>query len=126
MIARIESGTATLRLEAEDIEALFHSLYTIFEHAADGQMCVDMLSYAEDGYYDLIPMDIQMPILNGYEATKKIRQLENRKKAEIPILAMTANAFEEDRQKTLDAGMNAHVSKPVDMNVLFRVMAKFS
>ena len=125
MIARIESGTATLRLEAEDIEALFHSLYTIFEHAADGQMCVDMLSYAEDGYYDLIPMDIQMPILNGYEATKKIRQLENRKKAEIPILAMTANAFEEDRQKTLDAGMNAHVSKPVDMNVLFRVMAKF-
>ena len=64
MIARIESGTATLRLEAEDIEALFHSLYTIFEHAADGQMCVDMLSYAEDGYYDLIPMDIQMPILN--------------------------------------------------------------
>ena len=125
MIARIESGTATLRLEAEDIEALFHSLYTIFEHAADGQMCVDMLSYAEDGYYDLIPMDIQMPILNGYEATKKIRQLENRKKAEIPILAMTANAFEEDRQKALDADMNAHVSKPVDMNVLFRVMAKF-
>ena len=125
MIARIESGTATLRLEAEDIEALFHSLYTIFEHAADGQMCVDMLSYAEDGYYDLMLMDIQMPILNGYEATKKIRQLENRKKAEIPILAMTANAFEEDRQKALDADMNAHVSKPVDMNVLFRVMAKF-
>ena len=80
MIAHIESGTATLRLEAEDIEALFHSLYTIFEHAADGQMCVDMLSYAEDGYYDLILMDVQMPILNGYETTKKIRQLENRKK----------------------------------------------
>ena len=117
MIARIESGTATLRLEAEDIEALFHSLYTIFEHAADGQMCVDMLSYAKDGYYDLIPMDIQMPILNGYEATKKIRQLENRKKTEIPILAMTANAFSED--------MNDHVAKPIDMNVLLQVMMKY-
>ncbi|WP_334100249.1 hypothetical protein [Anaerotignum faecicola] len=81
MIARIESGTATLRLEAEDIEALFHSLYTIFEHAADGQMCVDMLSYAEDGYYDLIPMDIQMPILNGYEATKKKQAAGKSKKS---------------------------------------------
>ena len=124
-IARIESGTATLRLEAEDIEALFHSLYTIFEHAADGQMCVDMLSYAEDGYYDLIPMDIQMPILNGYEATKKIRQLENRKKAEIPILAMTANAFSEDQQAALEADMNDHVAKPIDMNVLLQVMMKY-
>ena len=108
MIARIESGTATLRLEAED-----------------GQMCVDMLSYAEDGYYDLIPMDIQMPILNGYEATKKIRQLENRKKAEIPILAMTANAFSEDQQAALEADMNDHVAKPIDMNVLLQVMMKY-
>ena len=124
-IARIESGTATLRLEAEDIEALFYSLYTIFEHAADGQMCVDMLSHAEDGYYDLIPMDIQMPILNGYETTKKIRQMEDRKKAEIPILAMTANAFSEDRQAALEADMNDHVAKPIDMNVLLQVMMKY-
>ena len=125
MIARIESGTATLRLEAEDIEALFHSLYTIFEHAADGQMCVDMLSYAEDGYYDLIPMDIQMPILNGYEATKKIRQLENRKKAEIPILAMTANAFAEDAKRCMDAGMNAHLAKPLEVDKVIFTIVKF-
>ena len=125
MIARIESGTATLRLEAEDIEALFYSLYTVFEHAADGQMCVDMLSYAEDGYYDLIPMDIQMPILNGYETTKKIRQMEDRKKAEIPILAMTANAFSEDRQAALEAGMNDHVAKPIDMNKLIPTLQKY-
>ena len=88
-------------------------------------MCVDMLSYAEDGYYDLIPMDIQMPILNGYEATKKIRQLENRKKTEIPILAMTANAFSEDQQAALEADMNDHVAKPIDMNVLLQVMMKY-
>ena len=125
MIARIESGTATLRLEAEDIEALFYSLYTIFEHAADGQMCVDMLSHAEDGYYDLILMDVQMPILNGYETTKKIRQMEDRKKAEIPILAMTANAFSEDRQAALEAGMNDHVAKPIDMNKLIPTLQKY-
>ena len=124
MIARIESGTATLRLEAEDIEALFHSLYTIFEHAADGQMCVDMLSYAEDGYYDLIPMDIQMPIMDGYEATRQIRKLENPETANIPIVAITANAFEEDRQKALEAGMNEHVSKPIDLERLLEVVKK--
>ena len=100
-------------------------MYTIFEHAADGQMCVDMLSYAEDGYYDLIPMDIQMPILNGYETTKKIRQMEDRKKAEIPILAMTANAFSEDRQAALEAGMNDHVAKPIDMNKLIPTLQKY-
>ena len=86
---------------------------------------VDMLSHAEDGYYDLMLMDIQMPILNGYETTKKIRQLENRKKTEIPILAMTANAFSEDQQAALEADMNDHVAKPIDMNVLLQVMMKY-
>ena len=125
MIARIESGTATLRLEAEDIEALFHSLYTIFEHAADGQMCVDMLSYAEDGYYDLIPMDIQMPIMNGYDATLTIREMKDPKKAGIPIIAMTANAFAEDANKALSVGMNDHVAKPIDMSILVPTMMKY-
>ena len=118
MIARIESGTATLRLEAEDIEALFHSLYTIFEHAADGQMCVDMLSYAEDGYYDLMLMDIQMPIMNGYDATLTIREMKDPKKAGIPIIAMTANAFEEDRKKAIKAGMNAYIAKPISVDII--------
>ena len=88
-------------------------------------MCVDMLSHAEDGYYDLILMDVQMPILNGYETTKKIRQMEDRKKAEIPILAMTANAFSEDRQAALEAGMNDHVAKPIDMNKLIPTLQKY-
>ena len=112
-------------LNAEIALELLKGAGFLVEHAADGQACVDMLSRAEEGYYDLILMDVQMPILNGYEATKKIRQLENRKKAEIPILAMTANAFSEDRQAALEAGMNDHVAKPIDMNVLLRVMMKY-
>ena len=71
---------------------------------------------------NLILLDIAMPEMDGYQATEMIRNLGN-SRAAVPIVAMTANAFEEDRQKALDAGMNAHVSKPVDMNVLFRVMA---
>ena len=112
-------------LNAEIALELLKGAGFLVEHAADGQACVDMLSHAEEGYYDLILMDVQMPILNGYEATKKIRQLENRKKAEIPILAMTANAFSEDQQAALEAGMNEHVAKPIDMNVLLRVMMKY-
>ncbi len=93
--------------------------------AKDGQECCDMLGQAEDGYYALILMDIQMPRLNGYEATAKIRQMENRKKAAIPIIAMTANAFAEDIQmakkcrnersycKTIGWGKNDHCVKTV-------------
>lgn len=112
-------------LNAEIALELLKGAGFLVEHAADGQACVDMLSHAEDGYYDLILMDVQMPILNGYETTKKIRQMEDRKKAEIPILAMTANAFSEDQQAALEAGMNEHVAKPIDMNVLLRVMMKY-
>ena len=72
---------------------------------------------------DILISDIQMPEMDGYEATKLIRNLDDAR-ADIPILAMTANAFEEDRQKALESGMNAHVSKPVDMNMLFKVMTQ--
>ena len=96
----------------------------LVERAANGKECVEMLKEKPADYYDMILMDIQMPEMDGYQATEMIRNLGD-SRAAVPIVAMTANAFEEDRQKTLDAGMNAHVSKPVDMNVLFRVMAKF-
>lgn len=96
----------------------------LVERAANGKECVEMLKEKPADYYDMILMDIQMPEMDGYHATEMIRNLGN-SRAAVPIVAMTANAFEEDRQKALDAGMNAHVSKPVDMNVLFRVMAKF-
>ena len=96
----------------------------LVERAANGKECVEMLKEKPADYYDMILMDIQMPEMDGYQATEMIRNLGD-SRAAVPIVAMTANAFEEDRQKALDAGMNAHVSKPVDMHVLFRVMAKF-
>ena len=93
------------------------------ERAANGKRCIEMLKKMPEDYYDMILMDIQMPEMDGYEATKRIRNLDDAR-ADIPIVAMTANAFEEDRQKALESGMNAHISKPVDMNMLFKVMAQ--
>ena len=84
-----------------------------------------MLENADDGYYRMVIMDIQMPVMDGYEATRAIRKLDDEAKAEIPIIAMTANAFAEDKQAALAAGMNDHVGKPVDMSVLVPIMKKY-
>ena len=111
-------------LNAEITLTVLKEKGVLVERAANGKECVEMLKEKPADYYDMILMDIQMPEMDGYQATEMIRNLGN-SRAAVPIVAMTANAFEEDRQKALDAGMNAHVSKPVDMNVLFRVMAKF-
>ncbi len=89
------------------------------EVAPNGQIAVDMLVKSEPGYYQLVLMDVQMPVMNGYEATRKIRRLENRELSSIPILAMTANAFEEDKQAALECGMNGHIAKPIDVSHLF-------
>ena len=94
------------------------------EVAGDGQIAVDMLRKSEPGYYQLVLMDVQMPLMNGYEATKLIRNFENRKLASIPILAMTANAFEEDKREALVCGMNGHIAKPIDVEKLFEAMDK--
>ena len=83
------------------------------EHAEDGIICVDMLEKADAGYYDLILMDIQMPNMDGYKATQTIRKFSDKKKADIIIVAMTANAFEEDKQDAYNAGMNWHIAKPI-------------
>ena len=91
------------------------------ERAEDGQICVEMVRNAGEHYYDLILMDIQMPNMNGYEASEAIRKMDG-SKGRIPIIAMTANAFEEDKQKALAAGMNAHIAKPFDLQVLLRTM----
>lgn len=88
------------------------------EVADNGQIAVDMLKNSEPGYYQLVLMDVQMPVMDGYEAARAIRKLENKKLASIPILAMTANAFEEDKQEALKSGMNDHIAKPINVKNL--------
>ena len=95
------------------------------ELAEDGQKCVEMLQKAPAHYYDFILMDIQMPNMNGYEATKAIRKLEDEVKSKIVILAVTANAFEEDRKNALQAGMNGHIAKPIKVDTLSSTLAEF-
>ena len=97
----------------------------IVETANDGVACIDMVEKAEADYYKMILMDIQMPVMNGYDATLAIRKMKDTEKARIPIVAMTANAFAEDIQKVLSVGMNDHVAKPVDMNILVSTMMKY-
>ncbi len=86
----------------------------------------EAIENAPANYYALILMDIQMPIMNGYLASQKIRKLDDPKKASIPIIAMTANAFSEDKQKALESGMNEHVAKPIDMNTLIPILIKYT
>ncbi|MGN0650311.1 MAG: ATP-binding protein [Oscillospiraceae bacterium] len=93
------------------------------EHAEDGIICVDMLEKADAGYYDVILMDIQMPNMDGYKATQTIRLFSDKQKAEIPIIAMTANAFEEDKKNAFKAGMNGHIAKPINVNELLATLA---
>ena len=104
-------------LNAEIAMTILQDADAEVELAADGKIAVDKLQDVPAGYYDAILMDIQMPNMNGYEATKAIRKLTD-ERAKIPIIAMTANAFSEDIQHSLAAGMNAHISKPVDIKTL--------
>ena len=124
------SGTKILLAEDNDLNAeiaveLLQEEGCTVDRAKDGVECVDMLEKAANGTYQLILMDIQMPVMNGYDAAKKIRRMDDLPKAEIPIIAMTANAFSEDKQAALDAGMNDHVSKPINMNVLVPTIQKY-
>ena len=124
------SGTKILLAEDNDLNAeiaveLLQEEGCTVDRAKDGVECVDMLEKAANGTYQLILMDIQMPVMNGYDAAKKIRRMEDPQKADIPIIAMTANAFSEDRQEALDAGMNDHVAKPINMNVLVPTIQKY-
>jgi CheY-like chemotaxis protein/nitrogen-specific signal transduction histidine kinase len=95
------------------------------EHVKDGALCLKAVQNAPEDYYDVILMDIQMPNMNGYQAAEAIRALPG-KRGEIPIVAMTANAFEEDRRKALESGMNAHIAKPVDVSFLLETLSRFS
>jgi CheY-like chemotaxis protein len=92
------------------------------ERAEDGQICVDMLKNADPGYYNFILMDIQMPNMNGYEAAKIIRALDDCEKSKIPIIAMTANAFEEDKREAYRCGMDGHLAKPMNVHELLKML----
>ena len=96
----------------------------VIEEAEDGVEAFDKVRESEPGYYDIVLMDVQMPRMNGYESTKAIRALENEELANIPIIAMTANAFDEDREDALEAGMNEHIAKPIDVVKLFDCLRK--
>ena len=112
-------------LNAEIATELLQEEGCTVDRAKDGVECVDMLEKAANGTYQVILMDIQMPVMNGYDAAKKIRRMEDSPKADIPIIAMTANAFSEDKQAALDAGMNDHVAKPININVLVPTIRKY-
>ena len=123
------SGKHILLVEDNELNAeigieLLNTFKVIIDLAKNGEECIKILEKMPGGYYDLILMDIQMPIMDGYEATKIIRSFNN-KNAQIPIIAMTANAFEEDRKHALQLGMNEHLAKPVDIEKLKDVLTKY-
>ena len=111
-------------LNAEIAITILEEAGFMVEHAEDGIICVDMMEKAEAGYYDLILMDIQMPNMDGYKATKTIRKLSDEKKAGITIVAMTANAFDEDKRNAYEAGMNWHISKPIKIDELMSALTE--
>lgn len=112
-------------LNAEIADELLSEMGFEVEWAQDGKICADMMEQAENGYYDLILMDIQMPNMNGYQAAEAIRKMDDPLKAAIPIVAMTANAFQEDKENAFAAGMDAHLAKPVDISKLTETLAEF-
>lgn len=135
--AIVESGTEKNKFDninvllAEDNDLNWEIAYELLtplgmniEHAENGQICVEKFENSQEGYYDAILMDIRMPIMSGIEATEAIRKLD-RSDANVPIIAMTADAFSEDKKKCLDAGMDGHVAKPIDIKEIEHLLEKF-
>jgi PAS domain S-box-containing protein len=111
-----------LELNQEIAEAILQEAGFIVTSVQNGQEAIDALERAKENTYDLILMDIQMPVMDGYEASRRIRKMRNPKKAEIPILAMTANAFEEDKRCAFEAGMDGHLTKPIQIAQLYKAI----
>ena len=111
-------------LNAEIAVELLQSIGLKVDWAEDGQKAVEMLEKSAPGSYFAVFMDMQMPVMDGVEATRRIRALSDKEKASVPIVAMTANAFEDDRKNALNAGMNGHIAKPLDLPKLFRVLSE--
>ena len=112
-------------LNAEIAEEILRTTGIDVEHVWNGAEAVDRMGECEDGYYDLIFMDIQMPMMNGYDATRAIRAMDRPYCKQVPIVAMTANAFAEDVHAAKTAGMNEHIAKPLDLNTLAKILKKW-
>jgi CheY-like chemotaxis protein len=102
-------------LDLEDMSA---------EHAQNGEIAVQMFERSPEGYYDIVLMDVRMPVMDGLTATRAIRALERPDAKTVPIVAMTANVFDEDVERSLQAGMNAHLSKPIEPDRMYETMAR--
>ena len=111
-------------LNREIAETILEGTGFAVETAPDGTDAVDMVQKSEEHYYDAVLMDVQMPVMNGYEAAQAIRELRHPLALTIPIIAMTANAFDEDRRTALEAGMNGHIAKPIDVPKLMELLQK--
>ena len=111
-------------LNAEIAEAILERAGLKTERVEDGIQCVNKITKMPVGTYDMILMDIQMPRMDGYKATQEIRNLPDKDKACIPIIAMTANAFEEDKREAIAAGMNEHIAKPVQADKLLSILSE--
>ena len=114
-----------IELNREIAEVILTEAGFTVESAPDGTDAVEMVRRSEEHYYDAVLMDVQMPIMDGYEATRTIRALPREDVKQLPIIAMTANALEEDKEAALKNGMNAHISKPLDMDVFINVLGQF-
>lgn len=112
-------------LNAEIAREILELTGLAVEHAADGVETVDRIAECEDGYFDMILMDIQMPRMNGYDAARAIRAMDRNYCKQVPIVAMTANAFAEDVHAAKTVGMNEHIAKPLDLNALAKVLDKW-
>ena len=123
------TGVRILLAEDNDLnweiaDALLSDQGLIIERAENGKICVDMFEKSPEGFYKGVLMDLRMPVMTGYEAAQAIRS-SGRKDADIPIIAMTADAFAEDIKKCMDCGMNAHVAKPVDVREVTRLLSRY-
>ena len=112
-------------LNREIAQVILEEAGFMIECAPDGTDAVAMIEAASEGYYDAVLMDVQMPVMNGYEATKAIRAMERKDVKNLPIIAMTANAMEEDKETALKSGMNAHIAKPLDIELLMSTLRRF-
>lgn len=119
-ILLVEDNEINREIETEILQGIGF----LVETAVDGSVAVDMVKNAAPGYFSLVLMDIQMPVMNGYEAAKAIRKLENPALARIPILALSANAFESDKKQSLESGMNGHLTKPIDLPLLLNTISR--